>query len=278
MDAHVYLAFCAIYRDEAEYLPEWNEFHKLVGVERFFLYNNLSADNHLAVLAPYIEERSVVVHDWPGDAPEVPAQAKCYRACVERHRGEARWIGFIDLDEFVFSPTGRPVGEVLREYEYAPCVYINRAEFGSSGHKSKPEGLVIESYTRRSDDPRLNGSLKKIVDPARTVDAGAHLSTFTEGSAVNENHEPVTGRNEGQVSFAKLRVNHYFTKSEEEARVKAHRLRPSDAREHISLQLKLPEMLAMRDQVTDTEILTYVPALRSALGRRRKGAEIEAAS
>src|SRR6185312_2800453 len=36
-----YLAACAIYRDEAEYLAEWLEFHRLVGFERFYLYNNL---------------------------------------------------------------------------------------------------------------------------------------------------------------------------------------------------------------------------------------------
>ena len=35
-----YLAICAIYRDEAPYLREWIEFHRLVGVEHFFLYDN----------------------------------------------------------------------------------------------------------------------------------------------------------------------------------------------------------------------------------------------
>jgi hypothetical protein len=274
----VYLAFCAIYRDEAPYLAEWVEFHKLVGVERLLLYNNLSTDNHLEVLAPYIEEGSVVVHDWPGDAPDIPAQAKCYTHCAEQYRDDFRWFGFVDLDEFLFSPTGRPIPEVLKEFEYAPCVFINDIEFGSSGHKTKPPGLVIESYTRRTDDPSLNGCMKKILDPKRVIKAGIHTSQYTEGTAVNENHEPVTGRNEGKVTISKLRFNHYYTKSEEEARVKAYRLRPSDAKEHVWLQRDLPGMLAMRDQVTDTEILSYVAALREALERRRSGAGVEAAS
>ena len=42
-----YLAVCAIYRNEAPYLREWIEFHRLVGVERFFLYNNESTDDHM---------------------------------------------------------------------------------------------------------------------------------------------------------------------------------------------------------------------------------------
>ena len=35
---------------------EWIEFHRLVGVERFFLYDNGSTDDHREVLAPYVEE------------------------------------------------------------------------------------------------------------------------------------------------------------------------------------------------------------------------------
>ena len=34
-----YLSICAIYRDEAPYLVEWIEFHRLVGVEHFYLYD-----------------------------------------------------------------------------------------------------------------------------------------------------------------------------------------------------------------------------------------------
>ena len=40
-----YLAICTIYRDNAPYFREWIEFHRLVGVERFFLYNNRSDDS-----------------------------------------------------------------------------------------------------------------------------------------------------------------------------------------------------------------------------------------
>lgn len=36
MSYSVYLAVCAIFRDEAPYLAEWIEFHRLVGVEHFY--------------------------------------------------------------------------------------------------------------------------------------------------------------------------------------------------------------------------------------------------
>jgi hypothetical protein len=40
-----YLSICAIFKDEAPYLQEWIEFHRLLGVEKFYLYNNNSRDN-----------------------------------------------------------------------------------------------------------------------------------------------------------------------------------------------------------------------------------------
>ena len=102
-----YLAVCAIYRDEGSYMREWIEFHRLVGVERFFLYDNRSSDDHREVLAPYVERGEVVVHevadhDWSQETPQLAA----YQHCIAEHAGEARWIAFIDLDEFLFSPTG----------------------------------------------------------------------------------------------------------------------------------------------------------------------------
>src|SRR5262249_58542936 len=39
------LAVCAIFRDEARYLAEWVSFHRVQGVERFYLYDNRSSDD-----------------------------------------------------------------------------------------------------------------------------------------------------------------------------------------------------------------------------------------
>jgi len=107
-----YLNVCAIYRNEAAHLREWIEFHRIVGAERIFLYDNGSSDEHFEVLAPYLEDGTVVVYDWPSrDRPQEPA----YDDCLARHGPESRWIAFIDLDEYLFSPLLQPLPEILRE-------------------------------------------------------------------------------------------------------------------------------------------------------------------
>ena len=38
-----YLTLCAIAKNEGRYLQEWIEYHKMLGVEKFFIYDNESA-------------------------------------------------------------------------------------------------------------------------------------------------------------------------------------------------------------------------------------------
>ena len=81
-----YLALCAIVRDEGPYLAEWIAFHRLVGVERFHLYDNGSTDETMAVLAPLIADGVVTVRPW--SVPfHLHASREAYSDCLERVRG-----------------------------------------------------------------------------------------------------------------------------------------------------------------------------------------------
>jgi Glycosyltransferase family 92 len=214
-ESMAYLSVCAIYRDEEHYLREWIEFHRLVGVERFFLYNNLSLDDHREVLAPYIEAGIVTLTDWP----EEPGQMSAYEHCLATFADDSRWIAFLDLDEFLFSPTKTAVSEILAEFEDAPGVVVNWAVFGPADHATPPAGLLIENYTRRTTDPDFNHMVKSIVDPRRVDTApGPHYFTYVgEALAIDENGDRVQSRNvTDQVSFSRLRINHYVTRSREE--------------------------------------------------------------
>jgi glycosyl transferase family 92 len=262
-----YLAACAIYRDEAEYLAEWIEFHRLVGFERFYLYDNLSADHHLDVLDPYIKDGIVVLHDWP----HYPGQFAAYDHCVASYGDDCRWIGFFDIDEFVFSPAHRPVPEVLADYEQWPAVCVNVPRFGTSGHRTRPEGLVIENYVVRVQT-LAERTVKSIVDPA-AVDRclNAHEFAYHRRSAVDTEGFPVHSTATKSPSLDRLRANHYYSKSEEELRLKHTRRTADYARER--RPLPDPPGLAEREAelgVRDEAILHYAEPLREALARRAR--------
>jgi hypothetical protein len=260
-----YLAVFAIYYNEAHYLREWIEFHKLVGFERFYLYNNFSTDHHREVLAPYIADGTVVHREWPVE----PAQMAGYRDVLERFRHDTRWLGLFDIDEFMFSPTGAQVSDVLRDFEEFPGVGINEVTFGTSGHLTRPEsGLAIEHFVRRCelDKPR-NRIIKSVVQPTQVADLGSdpHYFRYLEGRrGVTEKKEPIRGSLTQSVSVDLLRINHYMTRSQAEREQKnagPDVLR--GGRRHLP---KARERDKMLNDVEDTTILRFAPALREALG------------
>jgi SAM-dependent methyltransferase len=272
-----YLSICLAYKNEASYLREWIEFHRLVGVERFFLYNHASTDDHREALAPYIEDGIVTLEDWP-DVPAV--QTDMYNRCLEQHGDESRWLAFIDMDEFLFSPTGRPLPEVLADYEEWPGVVANWALYGSSGHRTRPPGLVIESYLWRNNDPEQprNRLYKCIVDPARVTRClDPHSFEFTDGTMVDERQRPVTGQFTDRPLWSRLRINHYMTRSEEETILKYVRGRGSDA---VKMRGGTPPLEELHDRLhhtRDDAIAGYAPAVSRALSEMAERAPFDPA-
>jgi hypothetical protein len=262
-----YLSVCAIYRNEAPYLREWIEFHRLMGVERFYLYDTGSDDDHLRVLRPYADEGMAVLHDWSTrvDYRQSPfeyiakGQLAAYDHCLREYGDRSRWVAFIDVDEFLFPPQGGTLTDVLPEYEHWPAVGVNWAIFGPSGHRLKPPGLVTESYLKRLDHP-ANRTIKSVVDPSRVAEcSGIHTFRYDHLGTVDENHHPTHAGMTKSVSFSRLRINHYMTKSVEEyeqrskARVRMRELQPD-----------LPDWWEEL-QVRDEAILRYVPVLRRVM-------------
>ena len=166
---NVRLAACAVFKDEASYLAEWVTFHRLMGVDRFYLYDNDSSDDWRKVLAPEIGAGIVRAMAWPGDAVQGGVQGPAYSDCIRRHSRDARWIAFIDIDEFLFSPSGRPLPDVLTEFDRVPAVVVNWRNFGTGGWEHRPKGLVTENYlTRAPDDFAMSRLVKSIVYPRKT--------------------------------------------------------------------------------------------------------------
>jgi hypothetical protein len=254
-------------------------------VERFYLYNNRSdEDGHREALAPYIADGTVVLHEWPDCLPPhvitgEAAQTATYEHCLQNYGRSSRWMAFIDLDEFLFSPTGRPLPEVLPEYERWPGVGANWAVFGTSGHLTKPDGLVTECYVRRTKRRGYNDKIRSIVDPRRVRSfCLAHFFMFNGEPpvAVDEKHRPIYGRKGSpyasteEVSWEKLRVNHYTTRSEEEFRRKLKLVRPDTGRLREYKETQLERMLTVMNEVEDRTIQMYLPALREELYSLRR--------
>ena len=139
------VSICLIFKDEAPYLKEWIEYHRLIGVDHFYLYNNNSDDNFREILEPYIANNIVTLVDFPQQYAQLAAYNDCYR----KAKNESEWIGCIDTDEYINLIDSNSIKDFLHKYSSYPAVYFNWRMFGTSGHLEENHSeLTIERYTQ----------------------------------------------------------------------------------------------------------------------------------
>lgn len=144
-DKKYMVALCLIFYNEGNYLKEWIEYHKIIGIDHFYLYNNQSTDNYRDVLQPYIDSGLVDVVLWK----DKPGQMTAYIDCARRYGKEAEWIGFIDADEFIVPVEHNNIKDFLVKFRYRGSVLINWKCFGYSGKLDRnTDGLVTEDFTQ----------------------------------------------------------------------------------------------------------------------------------
>ncbi len=210
-----YLAVCAIAKNEGPYFQEWIEWHRSMGVEKFYIYDNESTDGTKKILAPYIESGLVDYVYREGKKQQLPA----YDDCLEKHRLEARWIAVIDLDEFIVPVQDKTIPGFLQRFEQFPAVEINWLVYGSGGARRKEPGGVMERFRKHSVPGHiLNRHVKSIVDPRRVFSfIGCHEAARISGRAADSHGMPIRRNFRDRPPQQDIiRINHYAVKSYEE--------------------------------------------------------------
>ena len=263
-----YLSIATIIRNEAPYLAEWLEFHRMLGVEHVYLYDNDSIDDSSAVISHFAQDDFVTVTPWPfpwNKTGEPAGQHRAFAHALSTFGGGWRWMAMIDVDEFLFPVAGDSLVSTLSAYEDLPALAIPWTMFGSSGHRLRPSGLVIENYVKRS--PKLEKP-KSIVDPAGVSSIrSAHLFDLDMGPEMGfDEQRRVVDRNSCVLDPVSnvFRLNHYFTRSEQEfsAKVAHWRARGRDTTKLEALAEQI-EVDAYRDEA----ILRFLPELKWRLSK-----------
>lgn len=222
-----YISVAACIKNEGPYLAEWLAFHHRLGVEHFILYDNGSTDDTPAVCQPYIASGLVTLIPWANFSVWFNQQRGAYAHALMNFGARSTWVGFFDIDEFMFPVEAASLADVLREREHLPVVAAAGINFGTSGHRHRPSVGVARGYRmavpmdrQREHRPLLN--VKCFVRPQR-IEAvvSAHWFRIKGDTAVayTEHGRPLYGRpcDHGELlSTDVIRYNHYFTRSQEE--------------------------------------------------------------
>ena len=203
-----FISIACIIKNEGPYLKEWIEYHKLIGVEHFYVYDNESDDNTKEILKPYIDSGLITYLFFPGrDMQDI-----AYEHCSKHFGHETKWLAVLDLDEFIVLKQSKNLKEFMAEFSDCSQLSIHWMMYGSSEHKKTPVGGVLANFKAHEAKPMF--SPKSIFNP-RTVTAWGSHYMWVCGKWVNENKEEF-GKDRISCPTAKVQVNHYMIKSWEE--------------------------------------------------------------
>jgi hypothetical protein len=280
------LVVCMIFRDEACNLVEWLEYHRMLGVEHFYLYSHMSEDNFLEVLDPYTSAGLVTLVEWnfPRAGPSVGRgpfpQVAAYDHAISTQRGVARWSAFIDCDEFIAQMSEEPISAMLARCDGAAGILLNWCTFGASGYATTPEGLVLENYCKRASiDYGLHHHVKSIVSPEKVWtahDPHQFLRINPHDTYVDSSGAVLSPFSGADIRFAKtdhvkwdrFRVNHYAIKSRQHVTWKL-KVRGRMSTGQIDDEKHIDEYFTHHDRndVYDDHMLQYVPELKRRVSK-----------
>jgi hypothetical protein len=220
------LSIGSIFHNEADYMKEWIDYHKIVGVEHFFLYNNNSTDNYLSVLDPYIKAGLVDLIEWPS-AQEgnewinfcYTVQTNAYNDAIIRSRKISKWLALIDLDEFIIPVNYKTVSELLEDkYSDVAGLCVNWQCYGTSGigRLNKDYPMIGQLVMKMEAHHPWNRFCKSIVQPLHVeYSISPHHCAYKKGHrAVVANLKKCTGEKSKAVEISDIRINHYWTRDE----------------------------------------------------------------
>lgn len=275
LDKKYNVSICAIFKNEAPYLKEWLEFNHLVGIEHFYMYNNNSEDDYETVLKPYIDKGWVTLIQWPHNQK----QMESYMDCIEKFSAETKWLGFIDIDEFIVPKSTDNIYDFLKNFENRGSVNIYWRLFGTSGLMDrKLHSFVTEEFTvcwpKYCDIGKCFYNTAFGFNPNSKRSKQLHhkfWANYKENDIPPVNifgHVCAGDRNIADTKDFPIQINHYFTKSYKEYAMKRakgdvyFKINPHDEEYFYEHEMKCT--------TTDYSAYKYLVKLKLEMGKDEK--------
>lgn len=281
-----HLSVVLIAKDEDESIEEWIEYHLIKGVSHFYIYDNDSKNGFYNILEKYINAGIVTYRWFPGELKQLEA----YNHAIKHYKNETKYMAFIDADEFLVTMDNgkslpQVIDEIISNYEngqykitgHAGGIGVNWRNYGTSGLSDSSNELVIKSHIMRAEDlASVNVHIKTICNPRVVKGFGntPHSPEYEKGYYnISENGSYIPSAFFFDGKCEKIRINHYYMKSEKEYYEKVRRGWPIWKHDERSDEWIWEQYISRLDEynkVEDKILVDYSDQIQDAIANRNK--------
>ena len=229
-----YISMCMMMKDDPDF-PEWLSHHRRLSIEAFYIYEHNSTQSILERMPRERLDRGDLRYQYINNFPnktDMNPLMSVYSECMEVGKHHP-WMVFIDADEFLVPSPGHVyLPDYMRHFEGHCALIINWMYVGSNNHTNRPQGGLVESYTKCAPKTtQLDYHTKVIGNPALIDDfvgrgtiQGPHQVHCRQGTTmVTEDGKPFHDLRQVIVPMENLTLYHYIIKSAEEFQQKVNR-------------------------------------------------------
>lgn len=206
------ICLVSIFKMEESFAEEWLAYHRLIGIEHFFIYD----DDKVAPLSKLLFHHSdVTIINWAKNntnSDNKNNQVAAYTHALKNFAHNYKWVAFLDCDEFLVLKKHKNVKDFINSFPPPiSSICLNWHVFGHSGYYNDPPDLVTTSLIRRMKKPGKN--IKSITLTAAIASiASAHFCNLKFGLRVDANKKVYDSLiYPGKTAIA--HINHYQCRS-----------------------------------------------------------------
>ena len=218
-EKYLNICICTIGKNENLYIREFVEYYQKLGIDKIFLYDNndIEGENFDIILSDYIKNRFVEIIDVRGlSSIQIPIYNYCYRKNFELYN----WIGFIDLDEYLYIKNKESIKSYLYKDIFNKCqtVFFNWIIYNDNNLIRYDKRNLLERFTNQGKKfsqgkSFVRGNIKNLMIPS------THIPGINVYNFCNSNGELIYPRNFFNNKFEtnpKAFIKHFHTKTVEE--------------------------------------------------------------
>ena len=176
-----FLSMCTMVRNVDSFIPDWLDFHRYIGVEHVYIYDNEEA--HVTTLPTtlkdYIADGYVTVIPWHHSTSPMKTYLEVQIAhendCIWRHKYDVEWMIKIDVDEYIqpMDPKRPLLTDYLKDPSYKRLSAIRMSNWFSdirNRYVRKAQLLSTETCgAQKSRLCRIQGMIKTYYDQSTCI-------------------------------------------------------------------------------------------------------------